>query len=100
MTSRYTPYGAFQPKPNLERCPAAVHEQGRGVGFYQCSRKRGKHPEGWCSTHDPENEKKRREESTKRYYEQQEKDKQKRIMWGLADATVEQLEAELKRRKK
>lgn len=99
MAFKYEP-NKWQGSVNNDRCPAAVHEQGRGVGFHQCSRNRGKHPEGWCSTHDPENEKKRKERSYQLYKQKLEDDDRRRIEWALATATVEQLEAELKRRKK
>ncbi len=63
-TPRWIPKGApsFEPKPG--QCRAAVHEGGRGAGFYQCSRRAKvtrtvvtRNSETvdveYCSTHDP-----------------------------------------------
>ena len=49
----------MQGGPHLDRCRHAVHESGRGVGFYQCSRKAvisrvvDGEEYGFCKQHDP-----------------------------------------------
>jgi hypothetical protein len=97
MTRIYTPNpNLMQARPDPKRCPAAVPSV--GVGFHQCSRKRGDHPDGWCSTHDPAKVAERDREKRKRYLDREERERQMRIAVGLREATVEQLRAELKRR--
>lgn len=53
-------YGAWAGNPkgtpeNTTQCIEEVMEKGRGIGFYQCTKKRG-HGEGglYCKVHDPE----------------------------------------------
>ena len=39
-------------KENLTRCAEQVHESGRGIRFYQCTRNRGYGPDGlYCKQH-------------------------------------------------
>lgn len=52
-------------------CKESVHEQGRGVSFYQCQRKAVR--DGYCAQHHPDAVKARRAARDKRYEEQQDK---------------------------
>ena len=54
---------------HMDYCRAAVHETGRGVSFYQCSRKGKIEEDGmmWCAQHAPSAEKRRRKERDIKY---------------------------------
>lgn len=56
----WKPHWSHQ-KVDLTRCRSAVHEHGRGVGFYQCTRKGVIEEDGmlWCRQHAPSAERKR-----------------------------------------
>jgi hypothetical protein len=99
MTSIYTQHNKYgQPPPNPKRCPAAVYS-GRGFS-HQCRRPRGKGPDGWCGTHEPEKIKARQAKLNARYQARMESRHERQLACYLAMATVEQLKAELKRRRK
>lgn len=82
---------------NPKRCPFIVSRGRMGLG--QCGNARGSHKDGWCGTHDPQADRRRREKKERRWVENQAAVKRRRVAWGLADATIEELEAELLKRK-
>lgn len=56
MATVWMPHWSYE-KVDPTRCKASVHDEGRGVGFHQCSRK--PKIDGWCTHHEPENERRR-----------------------------------------
>ena len=95
MAIRYNPCqsGVFDP----EKCVAAVSGKSRWPSVSQCSRRAvvGE----WCRQHSPEAEKAREKAADDRWKAQKAKEKRIRIRCGLAEATVKELKAELKRRR-
>lgn len=69
----YSSNNSFRPPLDKTRCVEAVHEEGRGVGFYQCLRKaivqRDGH--GYCRQHDPAAVAARRKASELRWQERE-----------------------------
>lgn len=55
--------------PDARWCAGSVHEGGRGVGFYQCSRRPTvtEHGYGWCKQHAPSAVEARRAASNAKY---------------------------------
>lgn len=99
MAYRYSPHTKFEAKADPARCPASVPGGGRMPSFHQCLKKRGQHPDGWCRVHDPAAEAKRREATEGRYKDKLARDREHRVAYALSEATTEQLETELKRRR-
>lgn len=62
------------------RCRAAVPEEGRGVGFRQCSRKPA-NGERYCKHHTPEAIQARRDANSKRWQERAEQEKRRNMRW-------------------
>lgn len=94
----YSPHGMYDPKVDSTRCLASVADDGRSAGYHQCGSKvriDGK----WCKLHSPEGEKARRERSQARYRAIEQRRRSSRVIWGLRDATDDELMAEVKRRK-
>jgi hypothetical protein len=57
--------------PDPTRCCEEVHERGRGIHFYQCSKPRGYGPEeAYCKIHDPAEVKRRNDKAEAKYREQ------------------------------
>lgn len=65
MAFEYKPHGLYGAPIAPDRCKAAVHKEGRGVGQYQCSRKPWK--DGWCKQHHPDTVAERRRRNQERY---------------------------------
>ena len=65
MPSEWKPHWSHE-RVREDWCRAAVHENGRGVGFYQCH---NKHKPGskWCGVHDPKAEERREAQRKARY---------------------------------
>lgn len=89
-------YGTEGP-PDPKRCPGSVHS-GR-VGFSQCLNPRGKGQKGWCHAHDPEAVAARDAKRAAVARERADAAQERRIRFALQDASTEQLEAELERRR-
>lgn len=96
LTHEYRAHGTYGAEVDPKRCRAAVAGDGRWPSFHQCFRAPvvGK----WCKIHDPEYIEARHAARAKKYKESLDIDRERRIEGGLAEATVEQLKAELKAR--
>jgi len=97
VTFKYEPRHAWAPKVDPKRCPACLI---KNYQTYQCSRPRGEGPEGWCKQHDPENVKKRGDERYEKWKQRAAEKSRRETESALSRATIEQLKAELKRRKR
>ncbi len=71
MNFIYSPHTTFDAPFDKERCKSTVHEEGRGVGHYQCTRRPWK--DGWCKQHHPDSVAKREEQTRTLYEEQRER---------------------------
>ncbi|GAG13855.1 unnamed protein product [marine sediment metagenome] len=88
MNLVYKPHNRFESDVDPERCKAAVHVDGRGVGFHQCLRKPWK--DGWCRQHHPDSVRKRNEAAQAKYDAEQKVSNER---WRLHDAAKGLLEA-------
>ena len=68
MANRYRPPFPTDPRIDLKRCTASVHDQS-GWRPHQCNRKPWR--DGWCKQHHPESVQARREASEARYRAEQ-----------------------------
>jgi hypothetical protein len=96
-------YGQWAGNPggtceDITRCIGEVQLAG-GFRFGQCTRKRGHGPDGlWCKQHDPEVVAARDRARSQKWADDRAAERRRGVEFGLREATVEQLEAELKRR--
>ena len=85
---------------DMARCRVSVQENSRWPSFHQCWKAVAVTVDGigYCNTHSPKAEATRDKAREDRYRAKEEQAKQRRVSWGLKDATTEQLRAELARR--
>lgn len=80
--------------------PRCSEEMWRGFRSSRCTRAATvqRDGRGYCAQHDPERVKARWEAAQRRAEEKAAEERARRVRWGLRDATVEELRAELARR--